>query len=123
VHWSSSESGEDSDEEDHADKGEGDQDEHQPQQPVDGLLGVLLQSLRLRLQLLKVQIGLTHRMAQRLVVLFDDVLRCQSVVLQVSGQVEHVLGQFLLQVVVVLQDGVQLCSRLTLIQRQTSSVP
>lgn len=56
-----------------------------------------------------------------LVVLFDDVLRCQSVVLQVSGQVEHVLSEFLLQVVVVLQDGLQLCSGLTLIQRKTSA--
>lgn len=56
-----------------------------------------------------------------LVVLFDDVLRCQSVVLQVSGQVEHVISQLLLQVVVVLQDGLQLCSRLTLVQRKTSA--
>ena len=63
---SSSESGEDSDEEDHADEGEGDQDEHQPQQPVDGLLGVLLQPLWLRLQLLKVHVCLTHRLAQSL---------------------------------------------------------
>ena len=63
---SSSESGEDSDEEDHADEGEGDQDEHQPQQPVDRLLGVLLQPLRLRLQLLKVHVRLTHRLAQSL---------------------------------------------------------
>lgn len=63
---SSSESGEDSDEEDHADEGEGDQDEHQPQQPVDGLLGVLLQSLRLRLQLLEVHVCLTHWLAQSL---------------------------------------------------------
>lgn len=57
----------------------------------------------------------------RLVVLFDDVLRGQTVVLQVSGQVEHVVGQLLLQVVVVLQDGLQLCSRLTLIQREASA--
>lgn len=56
-----------------------------------------------------------------LVVLFDDVLRCQAVVLQVFGQVEHVVGQLLLQVVVMLQDGFQLCSRLTLIQRETSA--
>lgn len=56
-----------------------------------------------------------------LVVLFDDVLRCQCVVLQISGQVEHVFSQLLLLVVVVLQDGVQLCSRLTLIQRKTSA--
>ena len=63
---SSSESGEDSDEEDHADEGEGHQDEHQPQQPVDRLLGVLLQPLRLRLQLLEVQVCLTHRLAQSL---------------------------------------------------------
>lgn len=63
---SSSESGEDSDEENHADEDEGDQDEHQPQQPVDGLLGVLLQSLRLGLQLLQVHVGLTHRLTQSL---------------------------------------------------------
>lgn len=63
---SSSESGEDSDEEDHAYKSEGDQDEHQPQQPVHRLLGVLLQPLRLRLQLFKVKVSLPHRLAQGL---------------------------------------------------------
>lgn len=63
---SSSESGEDPNEEDHADEGEGDQDEHQPQQPVDGLLGVLLQALRLRLQLLVVLVCLAHGLAQSL---------------------------------------------------------
>lgn len=63
---SSSESGEDSDEENHANEDEGDQDEHQPQQPVDGLLGVLLQSLRLGLQLLQVHVSLTHRLTQSL---------------------------------------------------------
>lgn len=63
---SSSEPGEDSDEEDHADESERDEDEHQPQEPVDRLFGVLLQSLRLRLQLLEVQIGLTHGVAQGL---------------------------------------------------------
>lgn len=99
---SSSESGEDSDEEDHADKGEGDQDEHQPQKPVDGFLGVLLQSLRLRLQLLKVHVCLAHGLAQSLVVLSDDVLCRHGVVLQISGQVEHVIRQLLLQVVVML---------------------
>lgn len=56
-----------------------------------------------------------------LVILFDDVLRCQTIVLQVSGQVEHVVGQLLLQVVVMLQDGLQLCGRLALIQRETSA--
>lgn len=56
-----------------------------------------------------------------LVVLFDDVLRCQTVVLQVSSQVEHVVSELLLQVVVMLQDGFQLCSRLTFIQRETSA--
>lgn len=56
-----------------------------------------------------------------LVVLFDDVLCSQSVVLQIMGQVEHVLGKLLLQVVVVLQDSLQLCSRLTLINRETSA--
>lgn len=56
-----------------------------------------------------------------LVVLFDDVLRCQSVVLQIPGEVEHVLSKLLLQVVVMLHDGLELCSRLTLIQRKTSA--
>lgn len=56
-----------------------------------------------------------------LVVLFDDVLSRQRVVLQIAGQVEHVLGQLLLQVVVVLQDGLQLRGRLTLVQGQTSA--
>lgn len=60
-------------------------------------------------------------LSSHLVVLFDDVLRRQRVVLQVSGQVEHVLRQLLLQVVVVLQDRLQLCSRLTLIHRETSA--
>lgn len=55
-----------------------------------------------------------------LVVLFDDVLCSHGVVLQVSGQIQHVLGQFLLQVVVMLQDGVQLCCGLTLVQGKTS---
>lgn len=59
--------------------------------------------------------------SSHLVVLFDDVLRCQRVVLQISGQVEHVVGELLLQVVVMLQDGFQLCSRLTLVQRKTSA--
>lgn len=56
-----------------------------------------------------------------LVVLLDDVLCCQGVVLQIPGQVEHILRQFLLQVVVALQDGVQLCGRLTLVHRETSA--
>lgn len=55
-----------------------------------------------------------------LVVLFDDALRRQRVVLQVSGQVEHVLCQLLLEVVVVLQDGVQLRGRLAFIERKSS---
>lgn len=59
--------------------------------------------------------------SSHLVVLFDDVLRCQSVVLQISSQVEHVVGKLLLQVVVMLQDGFQFCSRLTLVQRKTSA--
>lgn len=54
-----------------------------------------------------------------LVVLFDDVLCSHRVVLQIPGQVQHVLRQLLLQVVVMLQDGVQLRGRLTLIQRKT----
>lgn len=56
-----------------------------------------------------------------LIVLFDDVLRRQRVVLEVAGQVEHVLGQLLLQVVVVLQDRLQLGGRLTLIQGNASA--
>lgn len=63
---SSSEPREDSDKEDHADEGEGDEDQHEPQEPVDGLLGVLLQSLRLRLQLLEVEVRLAHRLTQGL---------------------------------------------------------
>ena len=62
----SSQPGEDSDEEDHADEGEGDEEEHDPQEPVDGFLGVLLQPLRFRLQLIKVHVGLPHRVAERL---------------------------------------------------------
>lgn len=64
---------------------------------------------------------LTFGQTVYLVVLLDDVLRSQSVVLQIAGQVKHVLRQLFLQVVVVLQDGVQLSSRLTLIQRKTSA--
>lgn len=60
-------------------------------------------------------------LSSHLVVLLDDVLRRQRVVLQVSGQVEHVLRQLLLQVVVVLQDRLQLCSRLTLIHGEASA--
>lgn len=60
-------------------------------------------------------------LSSHLVVLFDDVLRRQRVVLQVSGQVQHVLRQLLLQVVLVLQDRLQLCSRLTLIHGETSA--
>lgn len=62
----SSELGEDPDEEDHTDESEGDQDEHQPQGPVDRLLGVLLQTLRLNLQLLEVGVCLPHRLGQGL---------------------------------------------------------
>lgn len=43
-----------------------------------------------------------------LVVLLDDALCCQGVVLQITGQAQHVLRQLLLQTVVALQDGVQL---------------
>lgn len=83
---------------------------------------MLLQALGLRLQLVKVHVCLTHGLTQSLVVLFDDVLCGQRVVLQVPGQVEHVIGQLLLQVVLVVQDGLQLGSRLALIQRKTSPV-
>lgn len=49
--------GHDADEEDHADEDEADDDKHGPEEPVDGLLCVLLQPLRLGLQLLQVLVG------------------------------------------------------------------
>lgn len=58
--------GHDADEEDHADEDEADDDKHGPEQPVDGLLRVLLQPLGLRLQLLQVLVGHLQRVGQRL---------------------------------------------------------
>ena len=49
--------GHDTDEEDHADEDEADDDEHGPEQPVDGLLRVLLQPLGFCLQLFQVLVG------------------------------------------------------------------
>lgn len=86
---SSSESGEDSDEEDHADEGEGDQDEHQPQQPVHRLLGVLLQSLRLGLQLLKIQVSLAHGLAQGLGNVRINIQQSEPRVGSVKGIIPH----------------------------------
>jgi len=63
--------------------------------------------------------GRVQSPAAHLVVLLDDVLGGHGVILQVAGQVQHVLGQLLLQAVVVLQHGVQLCRRLPLVQRQS----
>lgn len=60
----SSEPGEKPDEEDHADEGETNQHQHEPKEPVHGLLGMLLQALRLSLQLLEVQVRLLHGLCE-----------------------------------------------------------
>ncbi|OBS58361.1 hypothetical protein A6R68_10490, partial [Neotoma lepida] len=53
IYWRK-QPGHDSDEQDHADEHEADDNEHSPQQPVHRLLCMLLQPLRLQLQLLQV---------------------------------------------------------------------